>query len=340
MSALKASEALGFLRNPPASCRAVLIYGPDQGLVSEHVTALAKVLQGPAPDPFSLVKLTGDVVAGDPGRLLDELSTIALFGNARVVWLRADGRQVGPACEMALSQEYPARLIVEAGDLKAGAPLRRLFEQSRQAVAIACYADAASDILRLIDEAFRPNGQVLSTEARAILAAQLGGDRLASRQELQKLALYCHGQTQINETDVLAVCGDASSLAIDSAIDAMGLGERERLSASYARLIGEGYHPSVVIGAAQRHILQIYTVRLAIDEGKESQAAIKGLTPPLFFKRLALFERQIKVWTSRQAQIAHDLLGEATLAIRQRPGIALALAERALLRVATMARRG
>ena len=50
--------------------------------------------------------------------------------------------------------------------------------------------------------------------------ALLGGDRLASRSEIRKLALYARGKERIELADVLAVVSDASDLALDGVIDA------------------------------------------------------------------------------------------------------------------------
>jgi DNA polymerase-3 subunit delta len=38
------------------------------------------------------VKIDGDVLAGDPGRLIDEAGTVGLFGGQRSVWVRPGSR--------------------------------------------------------------------------------------------------------------------------------------------------------------------------------------------------------------------------------------------------------
>ena len=338
MTALKANEVAAFIRKPEKKHRIVLVYGPDQGLVSEHAQALVKGFLGTNDDPFALVKLDSEQLNSDPGRLLDELSTIALFGGERVVWVKADGRTSIAAFELALSVVRPAALVVEAGDLKGNAPLRRLFEQSPNAVAAPCFSDSVTELSRLIDEEFTNSGQILSPEARTTLLAQLGGDRLASRQEIHKLSLYCLGQPRIEEDDVLIICGDVSTLALDGLVDAVGMGERQKFLAYYQRLIAEGQNPNLLASATLRHITQLYTVRLDIDRGRTTSDAMRALIPPIFFKRIGLFERQLILWDSERALIAHNILADALLDIRRRPLLAATLCERAMLRVALMVR--
>src|SRR5919109_1081553 len=72
-------------------------------------------------------------------------------------------------------------------------------------------AEVERDPGRLIDEALQKAGVTMGLEARQALKRNLGGDRLASRSEIEKLMLFAHGQQTIELDDVLAATGDASS---------------------------------------------------------------------------------------------------------------------------------
>ncbi len=70
---------------------------PGQRTGRERTRAyLARAAAG-SDDPFGLVRLDGDEIAGDPGRLVDEAGTVALFGGRRVISLRVGSRNVQPA---------------------------------------------------------------------------------------------------------------------------------------------------------------------------------------------------------------------------------------------------
>ena len=68
----------------------------------------------------------------------------------------------------------------------------------------------------------------IAPDARAALVALLGGDRLASRSEIRKLALYAHGKDRVELADVMAVVADASALALDGVLDAAFAGKTRR----------------------------------------------------------------------------------------------------------------
>ncbi|HQF72043.1 MAG TPA: site-2 protease family protein, partial [Promineifilum sp.] len=70
---------------------------------------------------------------------------------------------------------------------------------------IACFADAARDLDKLIDEEVKASGLSMASDARAALRALIGGDRLASRGEVQKLMLYAADKGEITAEEARPV---------------------------------------------------------------------------------------------------------------------------------------
>ena len=96
MTALKASDVDAFVARPDTARPVVLIYGPDSGLVSERAQAIVRVSVDNPDDPFSLVRIEGDDLSGNPLRLVEEANTIPLFGGRRAIWVKADQPQYRP----------------------------------------------------------------------------------------------------------------------------------------------------------------------------------------------------------------------------------------------------
>src|SRR5271169_2685218 len=213
MTAVKAADVDSFLARPDPARPVVLIFGPDAGLVSERASALIKASVDDVNDPFSLVRLEAEDLSANPARLVEEAQTIPLFGGRRAVWAKAGSRNIAPAVEALLA--LPAsecRVVIEAGDLRRTAPLRALVERAKNAAALPCYTDGEKELTRLIDAEMRAADLVLKPEARAMLIPLLGGDRVASRNEIRKLALYARGRAEVGVNDVIAVVSDASEL--------------------------------------------------------------------------------------------------------------------------------
>ncbi|MCJ2084363.1 DNA polymerase III subunit delta [Methylobacterium sp. J-090] len=340
MTAVKAGDVEALIRRGPDPRIAVLLlYGPDTGLVFERAKRLAEAFVSDPGDPFAMVKIDGDTLAQDAGRLVDEAGTVGLFGGNRTIWVRAGSRNYAPAVEAALKAEITqARIVVEAGDLAKTAPLRTLCEKSPKALAIPCYPDDERALGDLIERTLQEQGLRIAREARDVLATSLGGDRGASLSEIEKLALYARGQDTVSLDDVEAVVSDVAASVLNTLIDAAFSGRSADVERDYRRFRHEGMDPSVMLGSALRHALTLLSTRLA-GEG-QSASLMVGNWRGLHFRRKATVETQLARWTPPALRHAIQLLQEAVLACRRSPpDLAHANASSALLRIASEAAR-
>jgi DNA polymerase-3 subunit delta len=340
MVALKASEIEKFLARPDPARPIVLVFGPDAGLVRERAEALVRASIDDAKDPFQLARLDGDDLASEPTRLVEEANTIPLFGGRRAVWVRAGSRNFAPAVEALVGAASPdCRVVIEAGDLKRTAPLRALCERAKNVVALPCYADTERDLVRLIDDELREAGLAISPDARAALVPLLGGDRLASRQEIAKLALFARGKAQVELDDVMAVVADASTLALDGLIDAAFAGRTTELEVQFGKARTAGTSPGTIVSTALRQVTQLHRARLAVEDGASVSEATGVIQPFVHFSRKAAVETALRSWTSARLERAMAQLAEALLESRKQAGLADVIAQRTLLSLAVNARR-
>jgi DNA polymerase III subunit delta len=340
MVALKGSDIDSFVARPDSARPVVLVFGPDAGLVRERAEALVHASVDDPKDPFQLARLDGDDLAGTPTRLIEEVSTVPLFGGRRAVWVKAGGRNIAPAVEPLLASPAPdCRVVIEAGDLKRSAPLRAICERSKHAVALPCYPDAERDLVRLIDTELRAEGLAISTDARSALVPLLGGDRLASRHEIRKLALFARGKARVELDDVMAVVADASTLALDGLIDAAFAGRTGELEAQFGKARTAGTAAGTIVSAALRQVAQLHRARLAVDEGASVGQAMEGIQPFVHFSRKAAVETALRNWTSARLERAMTQLAEAALETRKQPALAEVIAQRTLLALAVNVRR-
>jgi len=338
--ALKGADIERFISRPDPGRPIVLVYGADAGLAHERVERLIKASVDDPTDPFSLVRLNGDDLAGEPSRLVEEANTIPLFGGRRAVWVKAGSRNFAPAVEALVAAAPPdCRVVIEAGELRTSSPLRTICERAKNAVALPCYTDDENALGRLIDEEMRAAGITISSDARAALLPLLGGDRLASRGELQKLTLYARGRGSVELADIMAVIADASALALDELIDAAFAGRTADLEAQFAKTQVAGTSGGAIVSAALRQVAGLHRAKLTIEDGASASHIVERMQPFVHFSRRATVETVLRTWNSERLERAMGQLADALLETRRQPGLADAIAQRTLLSLAVNARR-
>ncbi len=338
MVALKPAQVDAFMAKPDRGRPIVLVFGPDAGLVHERAEALIRTSVDDVRDPFALARLEGDDLAAEPNLLVEEANTIPLFGGRRAVWVKAGNRNFAPAVEALIPAASPdCRVVIEAGDLKRNAPLRALCERATNAVALPCYADAGKELARLIDVEMRDAGLTMAPDARDALVPLLGGDRLASRSEIQKLALFARGRGRVEIGDVQAVVADASALALDALIDAAFAGDTRDVEFQFAKALTAGISPNAMIGAALRHVGVLHKARLSVDDGMSADQAADSTH--VHFSRNNAVQTALRNFTAARLEREMIQLAEASFELRKQPDLAETIAQRALLLLAMIARR-
>jgi DNA polymerase III subunit delta len=334
MVAVKSSETDRFLKQPPANIFLFLVCGSDAGLVSERAHAIiAQAIEDPK-DPFQFLRLNSDELAADPLRLADEANTIPLFGSRRAIFIDAQGKAFTAAIEPLL--QAPPRdctIVIEAGNLKRDAPLRRLCEKDPRAAVIECYPDSAKDLAQLIDTELAAAHLRIAPEAKTLLVSLLGQDRLTSRAEIGKLALYARGQGEVTIEHIEAIVTDASALALDKAIDGAFDGDFKAIEQTAERVFSEGGDYNALLGAALRHATLLHRMRLDAESGRSASMPTFG-----GYRRNTGLDRHMRAWSSARLARAIAVLSQAIGKARREPKLADMITVRALWTVALAAR--
>ena len=337
---LPAGRVEAFLRRPDPEIRAVLLYGPDAGLVRERADALARTVCPDLRDPFLVAELPGTALAADPARLADEAAQISLMGGRRVVRVR----DAADALAAIFGRFLPgsagdALVVVEAGDLPGRSSLRRAFDEAPAAAAIGCYPDGPRELAVVIRDSLAAHKVAASRDAVAFLLEHLGGDRLLTRAELDKLALYAGAGGRIELDDARLAVGDSAAIELDDAVLAAADGDSGALERALGRVFQEGESPVTVIRALLRHLQRLHLMTARVAAGDTVDAVMRAARPPIFFKQQDNFRRQLGLWREPMLRRHLDALAVAETQMKTTGLPAETICRAAMLRTAQAARR-
>ena len=299
-----------FIRRLPARVRAVLVYGPNAGLVGEHVASLQKTVVGDVGDSFRNRRLAWEAVQESPSTLVREACNLSLSAGRVAVTIPVPSghaeRVVAREIANYLGSVGNSVVIVSAGDCGLRSPLRVLFEKEERAASLACYQDEGRGLEEFLTHYFSKSGYRLEPLAKSWLLSHLDGDRCAIRQELEKLTLYKGKplQQRIELADVQKVLSADGAMQREELVFAVAQGDLPSLQKNLQSAFREGVAPVALLRMMSGHLARLYAVCAALASGEDENKVFLRLRPPVFWKRRAAFGRQAGAWPASALALA------------------------------------
>jgi DNA polymerase-3 subunit delta len=310
----------------------VLLHGEDHGMIRDRAGELVRAVAGSLDDPF----LVADLGRESVGQLANEAASLPLTGGRRVVRLREATDAATDQVAAILKGMAPALVVLEAGGLPTRSRLRTLVEAAPDGAAIACYPEEGRALTDTIRGVLAAAGISVDADALTWLSDQLGADRVSTRQEVEKLALYAGPGGRVDLDSAMACVGDMAGLSLDDALFAATEGDVAMTDRALELATAEGATPVGTIRAGLMHLQRLHRVRLTMDDGLGAADAAKAARPPIFFRRVGAFTRALGLWSSAGLMAAMAGLAEAERACKRTGAPDDVLSRNAVL---TLARR-
>lgn len=289
---LAATQVAGFLRDP-GSCRVVLLFGDDAGLIRDRAEMLVRAVAGSLDDPFLVAELTRDEIDS----LHDEAASLPLTGGRRVVRVRDATDAATDQVRIILKGRAPALVVLEAPGIATRSRLRTALDDAPDGAAIGCYPEEGRALEATIRGTLTAAGARVDSDALSWLTAQLGADRASTRSELEKLALYVGPNGRVDLDAAMACVGDLAGLSLDDALFAATTGDVATTDRALELAMAEGAVPVQVLRAGLGHMQKLHRARLAMDEqGLTAADAMKTIRPPIFYRKTGAFARSLSLW--------------------------------------------
>lgn len=334
-------EAQAYLRKPDPSHAALLIYGADPMRVATKRQEAIDSLVGPkGEEEMRLTRINAADLRKDPALVSDALKAQGFFPGHRVAFVEDAADGVAKTLSTALADWQPgdAQLVMTAGQLTAKSTLRKAFETHPAAVAIGIYDDPPTR--DEVESALREAG--INVPGREVMDALFALSQTLEpgdfRQTVEKIGLYKRGdETPLTAQDIDACAPLSADVDIDDILQVVAAGQAGELGPALRNLYAQGVAPVTLCIGAMRHFRRLHVV--ASDPGGAGSGIAK-LRPPVFGPRRDVIMRQAGHWGRDRLERAIATLTDTDLQMRSsNPPPTHALMERALIRLAMMARR-
>ncbi len=290
-----------FVRKPDPKARAILLYGPDDGLMRERTKIIGKTVSENLDDPFNVARIKGDTLIEEGGKLADEAHALSMMGDPRLIIVEDASDKITKAIKDYLADPSPTNLVLlQAGELGPRSSLRTLFEKADNAAALPCYVEDGQSLTNSIGDYIRNAGYQIDSDALYYLSANLVGDHGQMRSELDKLITYMGKDIQIKLDDARNNTGSLSEQKLDELVYACAGGQTQKAENLLSGLLAEGTNGVYVLRALQSHFRKLLYCALACESGQSLDVVIKSLQPPLFWKLVDPFKAQLRKWPSQK----------------------------------------
>jgi len=338
---LSAREAASYFAKPDPNGTGLLIFGEDIMRVATRRAEVIGALIGPQGEAeMRLTRIPASDLRKDNALLNDAMLGQSFFPGPRVAFVEDATDGLADVIGSALTdwRSGDAQIIVTASGLTAKSMLRKLFEGHNKAHAIGLYDDppSAAEVDAMLIGAGLTR---ISRDAQAGLSALSRSiDPGDFRQTVEKLGLYKLGDTSdLSADDIAAIAPGAGEVSLDDLLGIVSDGRNAEIASVLRRLYAQGTLPVGLCIGALRHFRALHN--MASDPGGPS-AGIGRLRPPVYGPRRDAMIRQASQWGREKLERAITLLLDTDLQLRtstRAPN--QALVERALIRLAMMARR-
>ncbi|MCT4559207.1 MAG: DNA polymerase III subunit delta [Pelagimonas sp.] len=339
---LSPRDANGFFQRPDPRIAGLLIFGEDTMRVAMKRQEVIANIVGPEGEAeMRLTRMNGADLRKDAAMLLDAVKEQGFFPGARAVLVEEATDGLAKAFGNALTdwREGDAQIIATAGQLTARSALRKLFEAAPNAYAAALYNNPMGrDEIQA--ELNRAGLQEVSRDAMGALEALARGLTPGDfRQTLEKIALYkIDDNAPLTPQEVELNAPASIEAEMDEVFHVLAEGRTADIAPVMQRLAAQGVQPVTLLIMGARYFRTLYAVASA--HGGPAQG-IQKLRPPVFGPRRDRLLRQAQSWSLTRLEDALGVLMETDLKLRSagQKAPAMALVERAFVRLAYLARR-
>lgn len=263
--------------------RSLLLYGPDKGYISFICQSIIQKM--------NLLHSSISYNDINESKLETLLNSRNFFAQREFIKITTVTNSINTALKSLLANEFLHFAAFIADELPSNSGIRNFFESQEFCASVACYPDDQQNIAKIIHAKFAAVDKRLDDDALYYLRSALKGDYQLICNELEKLLLYAYDKDTLTIDDIKLVINIDLIANGDDLCTYFAQKDTQAFLIEMERLTAQGINMVLIIRALIRYYMNLYIVVSKIDEKESIDTAIKNLSPPIFFKRVADFKK-------------------------------------------------
>ena len=299
---IKAAALSGQLRKPDPDLWCMLVFGEDDGVVSDTADQIASAWSSSASGGGKVLTLNDDDIRREPGLLSEHVETGSLLGETDIIRIRTSGEKIAkPVLDLVEQADqsgagFQNRLLILNGTLNKRSRLRTGIEAARLGAAVHVFADTDQSVRDLVQARLEADSVAIDLDALDRFAADLPGHRGLANQETEKLALFGRDlgrPVSLEDVRQLALTDADTSLRdmVRAALD----GNASACLAEYDRVREAGTSAISILRLLELEVKRLIQARGLMGTGGNIGMKLK---PPVWQSEWAAFRSRMDRWSA------------------------------------------
>lgn len=305
----KQGDIARYLKSPDPAIKGVVVFGTNEGMITDYVRQFAKTVCEDLNDAFQVVNFTMDQLEKDMGLFYGEYNARSLMGGRRVIIIRDVNNNLTAHLKTLFKDSTSDTLVImSSSSLNTKSSLVSFAKESAECILIGCYDDRDKDLNIFAAEFLKSNGITIEPDAMQLLCSRLSSDRKASTGELDKLITYLDTRRHIRLEDVKTAISDTSDSSHEDLCYFTAGGNTLKALEAYTELLHQGEEIVSLTRSLSYHFLKILSCLSLMEKGQSADSSASSLRPPLMFYRKTDFVSQLRIWNKKAALDVLELL--------------------------------
>ena len=310
---LKSAQIESYCKKPGTNIKAILLYGSNEGLISEYSRKIARCISPDLNDPFAVVNLDWSEIKHDIGNLIGEYNAQSLMAARRVIILKDGDNDLTKALQSFIETSSSDTLLIITGSsaLNSRSSLVTYCSNEKFLACIACYEDRNENLNVSVRQILSEQQITYTSEAFELLCSRMSNDRKSNISEINKLITYIGNSKHFESDDVRKVVFDASVTIAEDLNFYVFSGQKSMALNALGNMLNEGIEEVQIIRSLSRHINLLLSGKALVEDGLSPSEAIKKVLSKRLFYRYDSGATQIARWSKERLFDASELLYKA-----------------------------
>ena len=330
------------LKNKSQNINIIFLYGTNTGLVDLMYKKTLEILKVDTKDPFNVSKIDGNDFKNNPSLLHDNINTLSLFSDKRLIFLDLMHISINKNLETVILEAVKIEnknylLIIRASDLKISSFVK-YFQNVNNAILVPCYEENINTINSKVSDLLFKHKISFKKDFVKNLILKFSSNSLINEMEIEKLDIFLTNNNNVTEEMIFTLLSKNDETNLNKIIENCSNGNTSVALSAFENTYENQTTSITLIRMFVNHFKLVEKILLLVKNYNDLSYVVENISPPIFFKKKEFIIFQCKLWNLKLVIIILNRLIDLELRCKLDSSIEKTLLSQFLLSTSVLAK--